>query len=151
MSLGDLFPAHVKEQLLESKLQPGSVIKMFVTDTTPPKTKYFILLSADGDKLMIATVFINSDINPHNLSSPELASLQYKLCESDYNFLWKDSYANCASISERKIDNLKKDIDNDPNIFQGNINEKDFKAMRELIKKSKVIKRKIIKKYRLYF
>jgi hypothetical protein len=149
--LGDSFPEHLRDEFAQLNIKPGTVIRYKVPDTNPPKIKFFILLGADTDNIMVATVFINSDINYNIHFNVYLQSLQYKLDVQRNTFLSKDSYVDCTRISERKIENLKKELVSNPEYVIGTIHCEDFNAIRNLVKSSKLIERNLFKKYRMYF
>jgi hypothetical protein len=65
MSIADLIPKELREDFAERNIQIGSVVKVYVSDTNPPKEKRLILVGASWDKLHFASVFINTDINPN--------------------------------------------------------------------------------------
>lgn len=65
MSLSDSFPENFRKEFARRDLKIGSVIRVYVQDTIPPKEKRFILVGQSYDKLIFATIFINSEINPN--------------------------------------------------------------------------------------
>jgi hypothetical protein len=135
--LGDSFPENIQRKFADTRIKPGSVVKFEVPDTIPPKIKYFIILGADGDNIMVATVFINSHINPNIFTSEKLKKLHYKLEVVNYNFLEYDSYVDCSDVRERKIENIKNEILNNPAVHQGDLLREDFTNIRKIIKETK--------------
>ncbi len=63
MSLGEFFPEVFKADYARRNLEVGSVLKLYVKDTKPPKEKRFIIAGKNIDGLCLATVYINSEIN----------------------------------------------------------------------------------------
>ena len=76
--LGDSFPEEFKRRFAEKNLKVGSVIRALVKDTNPPKTKRFILLGISADKLAVATLYVNTEINPNIFSTEELRNLHFE-------------------------------------------------------------------------
>ncbi len=69
MSLGEFFPEAFKADYARRNLEVGSVLKLYVTDTKPPKEKRFIIVGKNIDGLCLATV--NSEINENiNCKTP---------------------------------------------------------------------------------
>lgn len=151
MSLGDYFPENIKKEYAEHNIQPGTVFRFFVRDTYPPKPKFFIVLAADENHIMVATVFINSEINNNIFPTPELKALHYKISSNTYSFLDHDSYIDCSQLRERPIENLKKDILTDPENVKGNLTVEDFTIIRDIIIRSDSISSKIKRKFNLFF
>ncbi|MFZ4525425.1 MAG: hypothetical protein ACOYOE_07735 [Chlorobium sp.] len=75
MSLGEFFPEVFKADFARRNLEVGSVLKLYVKDTKPPKEKRFIIVGKNIDGLCLATVYINSEINEKINYSPDPISL----------------------------------------------------------------------------
>ena len=99
---------------MDDRIAVGSVIRQFVTDTTPPKVKYFIIIGIDGNTIALGTVFINSKINSYFYDNPELLQLQIPISSSEYPILSWDSFIDCSDINTRKISEVLDCLDNDP-------------------------------------
>ncbi len=76
------------------------MIRIAVPDTTPPKIKRLLIVGIEN-KNTIATIFINSEINPLVLNTVELQKLQYELTTINCPFLEHISYADCSKIKDR--------------------------------------------------
>ena len=72
MSLSDSFPEDFRKEFAQRNLKIGSGIRVYVQDTKPPKEKRFILVGQSYDKLIFATIFINSDLNPNIFSTQDI-------------------------------------------------------------------------------
>ena len=94
MSLSDSFPDGFKKDFAQRNLKIGSVIRLYLGDTNPPKQKRFILVGQSYDKLLFAAIFINSEINPNIFPTQELKDLNLKLLASERDYLDHDSYAD---------------------------------------------------------
>lgn len=150
MSLADLFPKEFRAGFAERNIQIGSVIKVFVTDTIPPKEKRLILIGCSFDKLYFASVFINTEINPHIFHTQELIDLNYEMKCNDRDFLDNDSFADCSSIKKRDSKWLHDIINIQPERVLGNISDDDMIAIRKLIKSARTISPAIKKTYGLF-
>ncbi len=92
MSLGDFFPDSFKEEFAQRNLQIGSVLKLHVKETNPPKEKRFIVVGKTIDGISLATVYINSEINPFINFSPELQQLHCFFEANGREYLDQDDF-----------------------------------------------------------
>ena len=104
MSLSDAFPENYRKDFAQRNLKIGSVIRVYVKDTDPPKEKRFILVGQSYNKLLFAAIFINSDINPNVFPTQELKDLNFLLLAKERSYLDHDSYADCSNIQKRNAD-----------------------------------------------
>lgn len=95
----------------DDKLEIGSVIYEFVTDTIPPKKKFYIIVGRTSDNLLLSTVYINSNIYEKRFPTEELKKLHVKISASNNTFLDYDSYVDCSRMQQKKYDNVKKCVD----------------------------------------
>lgn len=126
----------------------GSVIRTQVTDTTPPKIKWFIIVGeADGD---LAIVYINTD---PRIQAPtaELQGLQLPLIEKECPFLEYDSHVDCSDLREKKVKGIEKLLQQDPKRLKGILTPSKLKEVQDLIKKAKSVSPFHKKKYGLTF
>jgi len=63
--------------------------------THPPKDKLVIIVCRDTECMGF---LVNSKIHPFILKRPYLFACQVKLSNSDYGFLFRDSYLDCGRI-----------------------------------------------------
>lgn len=145
--LGDLFPEKMREGFALRNLKPGAVIRMFVPDTTPPKIKLIIIVAIEDEHILAATLFINSEVNPDVISSPELQALQHKLFADKYDFLKHDSFIDCSALRERSINSLEQLMSTATDSFLGTLDETDFPAVKKLLISAKSIPVRLKKKY----
>jgi hypothetical protein len=149
-SLGDIFPDDWKESLANENLKPGAVIRIAVPDTTPPKIKFLLVVSIDGDKISIASLFINTDINPNVFNTPVLQSLQYLVKQDKNHFMDHNSYADCSKITPRNYSDIFGLVKKEPSCHLGQINDEDFKNIRSLLKATKTIPVRLKKQFGLF-
>ena len=150
MSLSDSFPDGFKKDFAQRNLKIGSVIRLYVGDTNPPKQKRFILVGQSYDKLLFAAIFINSEINPNIFPTQELKDLNLKLLASERDYLDHDSYADCSNMQKRSADWLLKIIRKDPYRVIGEVSDADMKEIRARIKSARTIAPAVKKTFGLF-
>ena len=149
-TIGDLFPKEWNDDLAKQRLTPGAVLKLFVHDTTPPKVKMFVITGLAYDKITIATVYINSEINPNVYTTEELKKLHIPLIADDRNIVAYDSFINCSSLFEKNMAVFLAHLQADPNAHLGYLTEAEFKQVRATIKAARTISAETKKKYGLF-
>jgi hypothetical protein len=127
--LSDLFPQSFRDDFAERNIQIGSVIRVFVKDTTPPKVKYFIVIGFSDDKVLLGTVFINSAINQNIFNTEYLKGLNIPLDAHIYNFIDHNSFVDCSDIKERSFVEIKQLLSNDPECSKGVVSEETMKII----------------------
>ena len=106
--------------LRELSIAPGSV---FLGPWTGiDHEKFLIIAGVSGDKILVCSVMINSQINQYIMRRPKMLACQVELKCKNYDFLHHDSYANCAQPITAKaelfmVDDLK---------YCGILNDADF-------------------------
>jgi hypothetical protein len=149
-ALGGLFPEEWRENLADENLKTGAVLRFAVPDTTPPKIKILIVIGIDGEKVALATVFVNSQVNPNVLNTSELQRLQYLLTTTNFPFLMHDSFVDCSSLKARDYNSVKQLIKNDPASHLGNLLPEDLTKLIELVKSARTIPVRLKKQFRLF-
>ncbi len=139
MSLSDSFPEDYKKEFAQRNLKIGSVIRLYVRDTNPPKEKRFILVGQSYDKLLFASIFINSEINPNIFHTEELRDLNFQLLAEERGYLDHDSYADCSNMQKRDTAWLLAVLVEDPSKLIGEVSESDLKEIRARIKSARTI------------
>jgi hypothetical protein len=127
--LSDLFPQSFRDDFAERNIQIGSVIRVFVKDTTPPKVKYFIVIGFSDDKVLLGTVFINSAINQNVFNTEYLNGLNIPLDAQVYDFIDHNSFVDCSDIRERSVVEIKNLLSNDPECSKGVVSEETMKII----------------------
>ncbi|MGL5892918.1 MAG: hypothetical protein ACRC3B_23710 [Bacteroidia bacterium] len=120
-------------------MEIGTVIKVFLSETKPPKEKRLIIIGESFDKLLLATVFINSEININVFRTQELRDLNVLLEAQHRNYLRHDSYVDCSKIFVRNKETISTIITNDPSRILGTITQEDYLLLRNKIKTAKTI------------
>ena len=114
MSFSEHFPESFRKEFASRNLKIGSVIRVYVNDTNPPKEKRFILVGQSFDKIIFASIFINSEVNPNVFHIQELKDLNLELSAKERAYLDHDSYADCSTIQKREASWLLALIEEDP-------------------------------------
>jgi hypothetical protein len=125
----DLFPQSFRDDFAERNIQVGSVIRVFVKDTTPPKVKYFIVIGFSEDNVLLGTVFINSAINQNIFHNEYLKGLNVPLDSQMYDFIDHNSFVDCSDIKERNLVEIKQLLSNDPECSKGVVSEETMKTI----------------------
>lgn len=150
MSLGDKFPIDFKIDRANKGTQVGAVLRLFVEDTNPPKVKFFIVIGLTEDRVSLASIYINSDVNMVINYSQELRDLHLPLSANDCDFLDHDSFVDCSQLQERNRERIYQDILNSPEAFVGTLNSEQLSTIRNQVINAKTIKGKIKKKFGFY-
>ncbi len=150
MSLADSFPDEYKNKFAERNIKVGVVVRVHVKDANPPKEKRLILVAQSYDKLLFASIFINSEINPAIFPTQHLRDLNLQLTADDRDYLDHNSYADCSSIQKRTVDWLLEIVSENPSSVIGEVSEGDLNEIRGLIKSAKTIAPSIKKIFGLY-
>lgn len=150
MSLGDAFPKDFREDHARRILKVGSVLRMFVKDTNPPKEKRFIIVGFSEDRVSLASVFINSEINLLVNYSQEVRELHLFLSSDGREYLKHDSYVDCSQLASRAVSDIFESLINRPEACIGEVGRDDMLAIRKTIAGAATIKGKLKKKYSLF-
>lgn len=150
MSLADYFPEHLRKGYAARNLSVGTVLKLRVKDTNPPKEKRLIVVGFTDDNLFLATIFINSRVNP-NLNLPkELQELHLHFKAEEREYLEWDSFVDCSQIAPRNYSEIAEAIENRPESIIGNVSQADLEEINEKIISAPTIKGKIKKRFGFY-
>lgn len=150
MSLGDSFPEDFRQEFACRSLETGSVLRLFVRDTNPPKIKRFIIVGRSLDGICLATVYINTHVNHRVNWSPELKAMQILLEAHRREYLEHDSYVDCSKLIVRKVSEIKEILSRKPETIIGKLNLQEINIIKQSIMDSKTIKGKDKKKFSLF-
>lgn len=150
MSLGDYFPEKDRKEFAKRKVSVGTVLKLNVLDTNPPKEKRFVVVGSTDDGLILATVYVNSKINPVINYSTELQALHIPVSKQGRDFLNHDSFIDCSKLIERERNEIENAVKNRPHAVIGTISEEDQEIIRKTLISSPTIKGKKKKKFGFY-
>jgi hypothetical protein len=125
-NIGDFFPDELKEQLADNNFKIGAVLKYHIDSITPPKPKRLIIVGFDDQKVALATVFINTEINPNVFPTQALRDLNLEFDTINRDYLDHKSYVNCSQIFEQDVESVKGLLITDPDVHIGELNSKDL-------------------------
>jgi hypothetical protein len=146
--LGPYLPEEFRIKVATENYKIGAVFKCF--HPIAGKDKRFILAGFKYDKIKIATVFINTEINPNFFPSEKLRKLHLLMAADIRPFLDYDSYIDCSGLKLLDSTNFLKNFILDPSIHIGNLSEADYKLIRDTIKGAHTITAAEKKEYGLF-
>jgi len=145
MNLGEQFPDDLKKEFAGRSVKIGSVIKLHVYDTTPPKEKRVVLMGRSFDKFSFASIYINTDPPPKYLLK------QHEFFDSTgRDYLDHDSYIDCSDLHIIDARALILHVEQNPGTVLGELEDQDYKTLREKIKTAKTISNDDKKKFGLF-
>lgn len=148
--LGDFFPNPLQTQLIDHRLKIGAVIRRYETTTTPPKIKRSIIVGLNVDKVVLAYIFINSEVNPNLFPTQDLKDLHLALAATnDRPYLSHNSFADCSQLHEENVESIKDLITNDAEAHLGELSENDLSTILTKIKTAKTISKNKKRKFNL--
>ena len=146
MDFGDL------PELKELAIRVGSVFKMELTNAegVSPKhpgevsrTKYFVVVGIDDDRIAVASVVINSEINSNLFW--RIADYQCRITSSEYDFLSKaESYVDCYDIKLILVAKISQKAE-----YVGYLSQEDLDEILKIVCASPVNKKAVLKKFHL--
>lgn len=137
------------EELKSSAIKRGAVLKMEMSreDGITPKhgnekLKRFVILSVDADKLVAASLIINSRINDNLFF--KIGPYQHQVHSSDYDFLDHDSFVDGYTLHEFRTERILSEA-----TYLGTLKEDDIQESVDHLIDSGNVKPFILKKYGL--
>lgn len=146
-NFSDFFPDELKEQIANNNLKVGAVLRIPVSFTTPPKVKRLIIVGFDSQNIALASVLINSEINPNKFPTQRLKDLHLELDENNRDYLDHTSYVDCSQIREMEVTSIKSMLMDDPAICIGALDTTDLTNVIDKIKTAHTISNKVKKKF----
>lgn len=135
-----LHPDQIRK-LIQAKIKPGCIIKIFCDFIYDPKYKYCVIVHTDYEDEILLFFLVNSNIPNFIKQSPDLYRCQLTLTKKDYPFFPKEeSYLNCAELFDKLT--LNEVIDHlvrVPNDFIGNLNDNEIKSIIDIVRASRTI------------
>lgn len=128
-------------------IEIGDVLKLFVTDTNPPKYKYFFVLGISQDQISLASFYVNSVVNLNVNNNPELVKYNVEIRQEDYPFLDYNSYLDCTKMSVKDKSEFDAIVRNRPEAVIYNLLPEQLDFFRKIIRESPFYKGKILKKF----
>ena len=139
LAIGPLFPRAEREKFADRNLKIGAVLKMFVPETKPPKPKRFIVVGLSTNSILVATIYINTEINPNLFPTEDLWNLHLELKVSGKEYLEYDSFADCSQIYKKEFNDLRNELIDDPSIHIDQLSQTDIENVQNLIRSARTI------------
>lgn len=131
--LSDQFPDAFRQSYVDGKIVIGSVFKIFLPFTKPPKEKIIIIIGFEESKTYIGVTIINSHININVIRSEELKLYQYLLRKDSNVYLDHDSYADCLGIYPIKYQTIRELLLKNPKAYLGQVKPDDLQRIIDMI------------------
>lgn len=148
-SLQDAFSDKDKEEFAKRHLGIGTVIRLH--DAIAGKIKRFIIVGESFDKISLAAIFINTEINANVFRDRHSQELQILLSKEENDHLDHDSYADCTDFYEKNKESLIDLIKKDVNIIMGKLCDRSLNEVQAGISSSRKISGSRKKTYGLFF
>ena len=137
--IGDAFPEKIKVNLAKENFRIGCVLRFFCS--IAKKDKWFIYIGNKYDGQTIALVHINTEINDNVFPTPELKAEHYFLEKTDERLYLKwDSYVNCSQFMVKSKEEVFNLLATNPSCHLGELSADDFKAIKLMIKSSRILR-----------
>ncbi len=138
--LSDFFTADIKEKLTGIDISLKGILLIKIPEYTDISYEIFAILIAISDcKEFIGMVSINTNKPKSNN--------HYTLTKKEYSFLKYDSHVGCDFISEQPIEVIRNFLLNNPQNIKGEITDFQHIQILQKLKDSKLITKKLKKKY----
>jgi len=148
MNLDEFRKLFQNQGFAEREIKIGTVIRYMAMDVVPePKQKMRLIVGFSNDKLLVATLFINTDINPNKFATQELKNLHLSITQNQYAFLKHDSFLDCSELKEVRYEFLADILSSNPTYIIGEISQEDWERIKETIKNAITITPKQKKKF----
>lgn len=146
-SLADAFPESIKNQYAESQIECGSVI--FLHDPIAGKHKFHVIVGFDGERVLAATVRINSEINGNIYNTPEKRSMCHPVTPETLPFLDHNSFIPCDQIIEWDREPIVSLFKKDSSILKGVLSTDELEIVQLKIATAPTISNRTKRKYGL--
>ncbi|MBS4056559.1 MAG: hypothetical protein KGZ82_04490 [Bacteroidales bacterium] len=147
--LSDQFPDAFRQSYVDGKIVIGSVFKIFLPFTNPPKEKIIIIIGFECSKVFIGICIINSEINLNVIRSEELKLYQYLIRKRGNEYLKHDSYADCLEIYPIRYQTIQELLLTKPKAYLGQVKPDDLQRIMDMIKGSPTIDKITLERFGL--
>ncbi len=148
--LSNSFSEKLRKEFSKRSIKVGTVLRLKVRDTNPPKIKLFIIIGQNIDGSSLATLYINTEVNLKVNWAQELLDLQIPISKSDYSFLSNDSHVDCSKLMIKDRGEIEEIIANRPRAVIAELEKVQIEYLRDIIKNSTTIKGKLKKRFGFY-
>lgn len=150
-SLGDSFPYEHRKELADKNFIVGSVFKVY--DKIAQKEKRLILIGFRYDKVILAFLRINSEINKNIFPTEELKNehLELEFDEELRPFLDKTSFVDCSTFWEQNAESVYNRLLDTPSIHLGVLCDDDLLRIKHKVSISNLLSPSQKKHFGLFF
>jgi len=134
---------------IDKKISIGSIISIDIDNIDHPK--WNIILDITDNKCLVASVFINTEINFKHINSKELQDLQIKITSKNISKLDHNSVIDCSDLFENNYETYKTALINNSIKYKGILPDDILKEVIGKLRTSPKIKRKLKKRYKRIF
>ena len=120
------FPSDPQRESRPCPLKPGAILYLHCNFTTPPKSKYSIVVCTKPD---LVVFLVNSRVNAWLAKRPALQNCQVTLCRDAHPFLHYDSFINCTQSHFLTADVIEQQLMNDRQRLKGYITPEEQRAI----------------------
>jgi hypothetical protein len=145
-SLSGAFPETLKKDFAERNIGIGSVIKIY--DSVAGKEKWHLIAGVSDDKIMMASVRINSELN-ENYASGARRRYYWLIKKEDNAFLEHDSYVDCSKLIISKKEDFVNCVTKNPDTRKGDVQKDKLDNIRATIADCPEITPKLKKQFGL--
>jgi hypothetical protein len=129
-SLADSFSEKFKEEFAERSVKTGSIIKIY--DKEAKKEKWHLIVGMSTDKILLASVRINSELNVNCI--PDKSRPYHTYIKKEKNpFLAHDSYVDCSKLITYKRHDFVKWVEKNTQNLLGEMTEKELDTIKSII------------------
>jgi len=133
----------------DNLLQIGTVVAIEENGINHPKLN--IILDISNGYISVASVFINSGIDPSRISSAESRALQLPITPDECPFLDHDSFVDCSRIHDKSYSEYRNVVINSMSKRKGVISNTLLQTIFEKVRQSTNISPKQKKKFKTLF
>lgn len=140
MSLFDFLSDEGKKEFIIDKIKIGSVIKIHVEFTNPPKSKRLVVIGKSADELLLGVICFNSENNQQVNRNSNYNNLQIPFNAAKHQDILKhDSYLDCARLYNILYDDTVKLLSDSFHDVLGEIPESEMNFVLAKLASSKTI------------
>ena len=142
MLLGDALSPDDRLKYVRTKLVPGRILHLHCNFTTPPKSKFVVLVSVQP----VLMIFVaNSNINAWLQARPDLRDRQVTLHQRNHSYLEYDSFLNCTeAIRQMDLEEIEHQLLEDMSNIKDTLTADERQAVLYAVKECRTLSKREI-------
>lgn len=142
MLLGDALSPDDRLRHVRTSLVPGRILHLHCNFTTPPKSKFVVLISIRP----VLIIFVaNSNINAWLQARPDLRDRQVTLHQQNHSYLKHDSFLNCTeAIRQMDFEEIERQLLKDMSNIKDVITAAERQAVLYAVKECRTLSKREI-------